>query len=170
MPRKRYKEFCWRCQVLPDSEDAILLSYLQNHPFFSFQETILPLIKARWLLAALRNSGSHSSTELEYLRRESINFLLRQIDEVCRDAGFNCTDLGAIAPGISSGLIPLATFPHLSNSGASIATELTAPESSNPASLPEEKEPEEFSREVEFENSAFNLAGFSPAMVGPSFS
>jgi hypothetical protein len=62
----RYKEFCWRCQVLPDSEDAILLSYLQNHPFFSFQETILPLIKARWLLAALRNSGSHSSTELEY--------------------------------------------------------------------------------------------------------
>ena len=145
MPRKRYKEFCWRCQVLPDSEDAILLSYLQNHPFFSLQETILPLIKARWLLASLRNSGSHSSTELEYLRRESINFLLRQIDEVCRDAGFNCTELGVIAPGISSGLIPLATFPHLSNSGASIATELTAPESSNPASLPEEKEPEEFS-------------------------
>jgi hypothetical protein len=170
MPRKRYKEFCWRCQVLPDSEDAILLSYLQNHPFFSFPETILPLLKARWLLASLRNSGSHSSTELEYLRRESINFLLRQIDEVCRDAGFNCTDLGAIAPGISSGLIPLATFPHLSNPGASIAAELTAPESSKPASLPEEKEPEEFSREVEFENSAFNLAGFSPAMVGPSFS
>ena len=170
MPRKRYKEFCWRCQVLPDSEDAILLSYLQNHPFFSFQETILPLIKARWLLASLRNSGSHSSTELEYLRRESINFLLRQIDEVCRDAGFNCTDLGAIAPGISSGLIPLATFPHLSNPGASIAAELTAPESSNPASLPEEKEAEEFSGEVEFENSAFNLAGFYPAMVGPSFS
>ncbi|MGB7892209.1 MAG: hypothetical protein WCF82_09960, partial [Microcoleus sp.] len=128
MPRKRYKEFCWRCQFLPDSEDAILLSYLQNHPFFSLQETILPLIKARWLLASLRNSGSHSSTELEYLRRESINFLLRQIDEVCRDAGFNCTELGAIAPGISSGLIPLATFPHLSNSGASIAAELTAPE------------------------------------------
>ena len=151
MPRKRYKEFCWRCQVLPDSEDAILLSYLQNHPFFSFQETILPLIKARWLLASLRNSGSHSSTDLEYLRRESINFLLRQIDEVCRDAGFNCTDLGAIAPGISSGLIPLATFPHLSNSGASIATELTALESSNPASLPEEKEPEEFAGEVEFD-------------------
>ncbi|PSB53160.1 hypothetical protein C7B67_04315 [filamentous cyanobacterium Phorm 6] len=170
MPRKRYKEFCWRCQVLPDSEDAILLSYLQNHPFFSFQETILPLIKARWLLVSLRNSGSHSSTDLEYLRRESINFLLRQIDEVCRDAGFNCTELGVIAPGISSGLIPLATFPHLSNSGASIATELTAPESSNPASLPEEKEPEEFSGEVEFENSAFNLAGFDPAMVGPSFS
>lgn len=94
MPRKRYKEFCWRCQVLPDSEDAILLSYLQNHPFFSFQETILPLIKARWLLASLRNSGSHSSTELEYLRRESINFLLRQIDEVCRDAGFSCNELG----------------------------------------------------------------------------
>ena len=151
MPRKRYKEFCWRCQVLPDSEDAILLSYLQNHPFFSLQETILPLIKARWLLASLRNSGSHSSTELEYLRRESINFLLRQIDEVCRDAGFNCTELGAIAPGISSGLIPLATFPHLSNSGASIATELTALESSNPASLPEEKEPEEFAGEVEFD-------------------
>jgi hypothetical protein len=60
-------------------------------------------------------------------------------DEVCRDAGFNCTDLGAIAPGISSGLIPLATFPHLSNPGTSIAPELTAPESSNPASLPEEK-------------------------------
>jgi hypothetical protein len=107
MPRKRYKEFCWRCQVLPDSEDAILLSYLQNHPFFSLKETILPLIKARWLLAALRNSGSHSSTDLEYLRRESINFLLRQIDEVCRDVGFNCTELGAIAPGISSGLIPI---------------------------------------------------------------
>jgi hypothetical protein len=124
---------------LPDSEDAILLSYLQNHPFFSFKETILPLIKARWLLAALRNSGSHSSTDLEYLRRESINFLLRQIDKVCREAGFNCTDLGAIAPGISSGLIPLATFPHLSNPGASIAAELTAPESSNPASLSEEK-------------------------------
>jgi hypothetical protein len=103
------------------------------------------------------------------LRRESINFLLRQIDEVCRDAGFNCTDLGAIAPGISSGLIPLATFPHLSNPGASSAAELTAPESSNPASLPEEKEAEEFAGEVEFENSAFNLAGFDPAMVGPSF-
>jgi hypothetical protein len=170
MPRKRYKEFCWRCQVLPDSEDAILLSYLQNHPFFSFKETILPLIKARWLLAALRNSGSHSSTDLEYLRRESINFLLRQIDEVCRDVGFNCTELGAIAPGISSGLIPLATFSNLSNPGASIATEFTAPESSKPASFPEEKEPEEFSGEVEFENSAFNLAGFDPAMVGPSFS
>jgi hypothetical protein len=96
--------------------------------------------------------------------------LLRQIDEVCRDAGFNCTDLGAIAPGISSGLIPLATFPHLSNSGASIAAELTAPESSKSASLPEEKEAEEFLGEVEFENSAFNLAGFDPAMVGPSFS
>jgi hypothetical protein len=94
MPKKPYKEFCWRCQVLPDSEDAILLSYLQNHPFFSFKETILPLIKARWLLAALRKSGTHSSTDLEYLRRESINFLLRQIDEVCRDAGFSCNELG----------------------------------------------------------------------------
>ncbi|WP_341731873.1 hypothetical protein [Microcoleus sp. EPA2] len=170
MPRKRYKEFCWRCQVLPDSEDAILLSYLQNHPFFSLKETILPLIKARWLLAALRNSGNHSSTDLEYLRRESINFLLRQIDEVCRDVGFNCTELGAIAPGISSGLIPLATFSHLSNPGASIATELTTTECSKPASLSEEKEPEDFAGEVEFENSAFNLAGFDPAMVGPSFS
>jgi hypothetical protein len=170
MPRKRYKEFCWRCQVLPDSEDAILLSYLQNHPFFSLKETILPLIKARWLLAALRNSGNHSSTDLEYLRRESINFLLRQIDEVCRDVGFNCTELGAIAPGISSGLIPLATFSHLSNPGASIATELTTTECSKPASLSEEKEPEDFSGELEFENSAFNLAGFDPAMVGPSFS
>lgn len=170
MPRKRYKEFCWRCQVLPDSEDAILLSYLQNHPFFSLKETILPLIKARWLLAALRNSGNHSSTDLEYLRRESINFLLRQIDEVCRDAGFNCTELGVIAPGISSGLIPLATFSHLSNPGASIATELTTTECSKPASLSEEKEPEDFSGELEFENSAFNLAGFDPAMVGPSFS
>ncbi len=170
MPRKRYKQFCWRCQVLPDSEDAILLSYLENHPFFSLKETILPLIKARWLLAALRNNGSHSSTELEYLRRESINYLLRQIDEVCRDAGFNCTELGAIAPGISSGLIPLATLAHLSNPGASIATEFTAPETSQPASLPEEKEAEEFSGEVELENSAFNLSGFDPAMVGPSFS
>ncbi|WP_341739809.1 hypothetical protein [Microcoleus sp. CAWBG640] len=170
MPRKRYKEFFWRCQVLPDSEDAILLSYLQNHPFFSFKETILPLIKARWLLAALRNSGNHSSTDLEYLRRESINFLLRQIDEVCRDVGFNCTELGAIAPGISSGLIPLATFSHLSNPGASIATELTTTECLKPANLSEEKEPEEFSGELEFENSAFNLAGFDPAMVGPSFS
>ena len=94
MSKKPYKEFCWRCQVLPDSEDAILLSYLQNHPFFSFKETILPLIKARWLLAALRNSGTHSSTDLEYLRRESINFLLRQIDEVCRDAGFSYNELG----------------------------------------------------------------------------
>ncbi|MCC3433934.1 MAG: hypothetical protein EAZ39_13930 [Oscillatoriales cyanobacterium] len=170
MPRKRYKEFCWRCQILPDSEDAILLSYLQNHPFFSLKETILPLIKARWLLAALRNSGNHSSTDLEYLRRESINFLLRQIDEVCRDVGFNCTELGAIAPGISSGLIPLATFSQLSNPGASIATELTTTECSKPASLSEEKEPEDFSGELEFENSAFNLAGFDPAMVGPSFS
>jgi hypothetical protein len=67
------------------------IEYLRN---VGFKEMILPLIKARWLLAALRNSGSHSSTELEYLRRESINFLLRQIDEVCRDAEFSCNELG----------------------------------------------------------------------------
>ena len=44
--------------------------------------------------ATILNLWTGLSTELEYLRRESINFLLRQIDEVCRDAGFSCNELG----------------------------------------------------------------------------
>ncbi|NES98375.1 MAG: hypothetical protein F6K32_24980, partial [Desertifilum sp. SIO1I2] len=156
----------WQRQVLPDSEDALLLSYLQKHPFFSFKEIILPLIRARWLLAACRNAQTLSQEQLEYLRRESINFLIRQIDEVCRDAGFNSAELGAIAPGISSGLIPLTSFPQ------SVAESVTRVSPTPALSLDPVSQLE---ASVDLDNFAeetdsLNLAGFDPAMLGPTFS
>ncbi|MGA9379286.1 MAG: hypothetical protein WBV73_11000 [Phormidium sp.] len=173
------KEFCWRCQVLPDSEDALLLYYLQNHPFFSFKEMILPLVRARWLLAAHRNAETHSKEQLEYLRRESINFFIRQIDEVCHDAGFDCADLGAIAPGVYSGLVPFKdsmpqtvaqTVSSVSPNLASSFERFNKPDELAVKSVESVESYQLDKPDVELQPTEFNLANFDPAMLGPTFS
>ncbi|MBD2186109.1 hypothetical protein H6S82_05130 [Planktothrix sp. FACHB-1355] len=175
MPRKRYKEISLRCQYLPDSDEALLFSYLQNHPFFSFKEMILPLVRARWLLAAYRNAETHSKEQLEYLRRECINFFIRQIDEVCHDAGFDCAELGAIAPGVYSGLVPFKGMPQAVAESVSCVSP-TVPSSFERFDKPDElavKSVESYQLnkpDVELQSTEFNLANFDPAMLGPTFS
>lgn len=179
MSRKKRSSFLLRHYYLPNTDDALLISYLQNHPFFSFKEMILPLVRARWLLAAHRNAETHSKEQLEYLRRECINFFIRQIDEVCHDAGFDCADLGAIAPGVYSGLVPFKdtmpqtvaqTVSSVSPNVASSFERFNKPDELAVKSVESVESYQLDKPDVELQPTEFNLANFDPAMLGPTFS
>lgn len=76
-------DFRWRYQPKNNSQRAILLNYIQEHPAMNKSELIITAISAYYLPLAYQTRGNKKKEQLEKIALEAIFSLLRQIDKLC---------------------------------------------------------------------------------------
>lgn len=95
------KDFNWRYQPPVDSDQAVLLSYIQDrelHPDANTREMILRAISAYYMPLALLNEGNKTAAQLQQIGIESVFALLRQVDYLCAALGLDRSKFGGVVP------------------------------------------------------------------------
>jgi hypothetical protein len=80
------KDFEWRYQTSFDSDNAKLLSYIQNqslHPFETKTMLIMTALTAYYMPLALYNEGSYSRENLELIFLDGVNAIAKHLKFTC---------------------------------------------------------------------------------------
>lgn len=160
-----------RCQPYADSEDGILLNYLLNHPVYDPKEAAFKAYKAFWKALAYSAAGAADSERNKQLGWDCINALLNQVDHISACLELNRQQLGSllVARGCAHHTECSPHFLGLKSQAASAVGSDFSPEI-NLNLIGETDSVAVETDEEEVDDSGFDLAGFDPAMVGPTFS
>ncbi|NEQ64348.1 MAG: hypothetical protein F6K21_02395 [Symploca sp. SIO2D2] len=78
--KQRQLSFNWRYQPVVNTPDALLLTYIKEHPISPVKEMMLQALRAFWLPLACLKSGNYSKEELELVGLEAVHALEKQAD------------------------------------------------------------------------------------------
>lgn len=144
------KDFNWRYQPPLDSDQAVLLSYIQDrelHPDANTREMILRAISAYYMPLALLNEGNKTAAQLQQIGIDSVFALLRQVDCLCAALGLDRSKFGGVVP------MGVAMCPAF---GASVTGSFN---SQSPTSMPTQDR--ESDMEEHFDPDEWNISGLS---------
>lgn len=166
-----------RCQPYIDSPEGILVNYLLHHPVYDSKRVAFEAFEAFWKALAYQAQGAASEQEVRILGWDCINSLLNQVDYIRARLELDGSQLGALLvsrgcahlPGYLPSFVPSAGFTTASESFPSKPSRQS---SRAPQAISSVLELEEVtdSEADPSEGDTVNLAGFDPAMLGPTFS
>ncbi|MEG5006170.1 hypothetical protein QUB17_21345 [Microcoleus sp. B5-C4] len=166
-----------RCQPYIDSPEGILVNYLLHHPVYDSKRVAFDAFEAFWKALAYQAQGASSEEEVRILGWDCINSLLNQVDYIRARLELDGSQLGSLLvsrgcahlPGYLPSFVPSTGFTTASESVLSKPSRQSSPA---PQAISSSLELEQVtdSEADPSEGDTVNLAGFDPAMLGPTFS
>ena len=166
-----------RCQPYIDSPEGILVNYLLHHPVYDSKRVAFEAFEAFWKALAYQAQSAGSEEEVRILGWDCINSLLNQVDYIRARLELDGSQLGALLvsrgcahlPGYLPSFVPSAGF---TTANQSVPSKPSHQSSRAPQAISSALELEQMtdSEADPSESDTVNLAGFDPAMLGPTFS